>query len=385
MSSTTITYNSKAVKLSRKIHEDICRGEYSAGSLLPAQYELALKYHVSRETLHRSLSILQSEGKIQMVQGRILVPSAPVEKAVSDGGSLAAAPPPTRSERKLTIAAVWASEPDMFLIEMRKGILQYASEAGLTFKVFLTSGGHEKTLAMLRNIEQFQIDGVIILPFAHPDYASVLRQLVGKRFPLVSIDRQVDSVETSSVEADNAAGMYEAVHYLISKYDSPVYYVTSQIEHSVHRDRLEGYRHAMIDAGYGQAVNDMTCMIEVSDTDPAYWPKERKHLVSVPIVEKLLDQVTSPINVACLNDYLAQGVYEAAARRHMVIGRDIRVTGFSDIPLARLLTPGLTTVRQPGKQMGYEAAKLLHQLTGGNVKSPVHVHLPVELAARESA
>jgi LacI family transcriptional regulator len=82
---------------------------------------------------------------------------------------------------------------------------------------------------------------------------------------------------------------------------------------------------------------------------------------------------------------MARGVYQAAERRGLVIGRDIMVAGFDDIPMAKFLKPALTTLRQPRIKIGYEAAKLLHQIISKKISKPVHIHLPVELITRESA
>jgi LacI family transcriptional regulator len=112
---------------------------------------------------------------------------------------------------------------------------------------------------------------------------------------------------------------------------------------------------------------------------------DKKVHASDLVAERLLAQAQLPVSVMCFNDYTAWGVYHAAEKRGLVIGRDVTVIGFDDIPLAKLLKPSMTTIRQPRNQVGYEAAKLLHQMILGKISKPVHLHLPVEFILRDSA
>jgi LacI family transcriptional regulator len=67
------------------------------------------------------------------------------------------------------------------------------------------------------------------------------------------------------------------------------------------------------------------------------------------------------------------------------VGRDVMVTGFDDLTIARMLKPGLTTVHQSMRDKGYQAAQLLHRWIEQGGGQPVTVKLPVKLVVRESA
>lgn len=86
-----------------------------------------------------------------------------------------------------------------------------------------------------------------------------------------------------------------------------------------------------------------------------------------------------------MNDYVARGIYRAAEELKLKIGRDVMVFGFDDLPLASCLECPLSSVRQPRREIGYEAAKLLHERIMGKVSRPVTKCLPVELIERESS
>ncbi len=94
--------------------------------------------------------------------------------------------------------------------------------------------------------------------------------------------------------------------------------------------------------------------------------------------ELLLDRHQRPTAIIALSDVLALGVMDAMARRGVVAGRDVSVSGFDDIPDAE--RSGLTTVRQPILDKGRLAGELLLD----PARQPRQIMLPHELIVRAS-
>jgi LacI family transcriptional regulator len=88
--------------------------------------------------------------------------------------------------------------------------------------------------------------------------------------------------------------------------------------------------------------------------------------------------------VVCANDEIALGAYAALGGHSRQVGVDVAVTGWDDIPAARLVSPPLTTVRQPMQQLGAESARLLMARIEGERSQPEHVVLPTETVIRAS-
>jgi LacI family transcriptional regulator len=100
-----------------------------------------------------------------------------------------------------------------------------------------------------------------------------------------------------------------------------------------------------------------------------------------------LDLLTSEPTVTalfCANDLIALGAYAAARELGRRIPHDLSVIGFDDSFVASVVTPTLTTVRQPLARLGKEAAEAAIDLVEGIRTTPVRVTLPVELVVRES-
>lgn len=77
--------------------------------------------------------------------------------------------------------------------------------------------------------------------------------------------------------------------------------------------------------------------------------------------QKLFDESDErPDAVVCANDETALGLILGALGRGLRVPEDIAVTGFDDMPMAALVRPGLTTVRQPVRELATTTARLLH-------------------------
>jgi LacI family transcriptional regulator len=295
-------------------------------------------------------------------------------------------PGETKTSRKLSMAVIWATVPSGHQMEICQGIETYIREhPDLHLKIFLPTQGHQEAIRLLNSAGESQWDGIIVYPYADEQYTAAIRTLAEKNFPVVCVDRRINHPGASSVEVYNTSGMFRATAYLIEKYRRPVHVLAGKLEQSTQRDRYDGYRQAMGDAGYDHLIASHTFESGITENDPQYWPVEKKWLPGLILAENFLDQVTFPASVVCTHDYNAKGLYEAAAKRNLVIGKDLAVVSFDDLPMARLMTPPLTTVRQPRTQLGYESAALLHRLILGTEKAPQHIYLPVELIVRNSA
>jgi LacI family transcriptional regulator len=91
-----------------------------------------------------------------------------------------------------------------------------------------------------------------------------------------------------------------------------------------------------------------------------------------------------PSALVCANDEIAIGAMRAIRERGIGVPDGIAVTGWDDIPVASIVAPDLTTVRQPMGALGASAAALLEERISGARTQPRHVLLPTSLVVRTS-
>jgi LacI family transcriptional regulator len=98
----------------------------------------------------------------------------------------------------------------------------------------------------------------------------------------------------------------------------------------------------------------------------------------------LLDLPDPPTAIFCFNDNLAVGALRAARTREVRVPDELSIVGFDDTEEAAIVTPALTTVRQPLAEMGRMAVSLLVRLLDKQRVEALRVELATRLVVRES-
>jgi LacI family transcriptional regulator len=99
---------------------------------------------------------------------------------------------------------------------------------------------------------------------------------------------------------------------------------------------------------------------------------------------RLLDLPNPPTAIFAFNDQLAIGAMRTARTRGLTLPDDLSIVGVDDTAEAAIVTPALTTVRQPLAEMGRMAVSLLMRLLARENFEALHVELATKLVVRES-
>ncbi|WP_062204233.1 LacI family DNA-binding transcriptional regulator [Streptomyces sp. NBRC 109706] len=199
-----------------------------------------------------------------------------------------------------------------------------------------------------------------------------LGRLAQARVPCVVIDPLSDPPpDVMSVGTTNWAGAYEATTHLLQRGHRSIALVTGPPHHLYTRARTAGYRSAMAAAG-----------IEVASGQVRHGTYDRAS--GAEQVRALLESPDRPTAMFICSDHMAIGGYEAIAGAGLRVPDDISVVGFDDLPEARWVSPALTTVRQPLKEMGGSALRTLVRLMNGEEPESPRVELATTLVVRNS-
>ncbi len=275
-----------------------------------------------------------------------------------------------RSRRTFTIACLIPDVTNPFYPAVERGILDVSNRFGYDLLTYNSDGKREKELNFLRLIREGRADGVVGV-FFHVN-AKDLGELLQAGTPIVRLEavaKGTGNLPLDNVYVNNEAAAEAATNYLISKGHERIAVIGR--ETGPHFARLCGYRQALLAQGLGETV------VHASDfTEEGGYTAMQQLLMASP----------RPDAVFAVNDLLAVGALIAAREAGLKVPQDIAIMGFDNIPLAKLMSPALTTVAQPQRLLGTRAAELLFERLGdaAGVKGRSN-ELPFELVVRESA
>ncbi len=370
MTEATIKYNSKAVRLTEQLRSDIREGKYPAAQPLPTEEELSSFYEVARGTMHRCLRSLCDSGVISRDRRKNLW------VAVDDGVS----PGPSAGEELCRIGVLLGGSLDQMYFLSMAGIQDFCDRNRLYCEK-LQYSDYAGALEILRHIDDYDIDGLIVLPFLAAEYIARLDELNRRGFPIVAIDHNA-GLPLPLVESDHAGGTYQATRSLLERYRRPVYFFFSAIRETESAS-YEGYRRAMIESGFAERLAEHTLEFPYSGSKVALFDLNCSQQCYFAL--EWLPTIELPVSIVCANDYGAWGVYEAARQLQIPVGEQIKLWGLGDLPLCRNLTPELSSIRQPHEKVGFEAARLLRRIIDRRPAAPIHKLLPVTLVERQSS
>ena len=218
-------------------------------------------------------------------------------------------------------------------------------------------------------LERLPVDGVILTPplCDDKDVLSILRSL---NIPYVPVAPTIEINGVSSVKMDDVQASFEMTEYLIKRGHKKIGFIKGHRGHSATALRYKGYELAM------EKFNLKIDKNFIVEGDFSFKS-------GVEAAENLLGLNEPPTAIFASNDDMAAGVVSVASRLGLEVPTKLSVGGFDDTPLAQILFPQLTTVKQPIYEMGQMAANLLINPPAKDDVLPSY-HLDHKLIIRES-
>jgi LacI family transcriptional regulator len=277
------------------------------------------------------------------------------------------------SGKTRTIALVWHRTPDRtyrdaFLPGLLEGTARAARHRGyhLLFRPVEVDDPNGSYAELVRG----RHTAGLILSGPRSDDAYLL-DLHNDSFPIV-LHGKLDGNDIPSVDVDNVRGALSAVRHLLALGHRRLGMITNApLVYTASRQRLEGYRRALEEAGIPFAP----ALVRQGNFD------EESGYAAVAELLALRD---SPTAVFIASDVVAIGALRALQERAVSVPQDMAIVGFDDITTARFITPALTTIHVPTFALGWGAAELLIQTIEGRTSGEQHVLLDTELVIRES-
>ena len=368
-SSSSAAAPPKHREISDTLREELAGGKFKPGSRLASESQLVARFSASRPTVARALRTLQEEGLVERRAG---------------SGTFALEPSSGSRTNKRTLALLM---PDLGHTEIFQQIAGEIASLARVRDYSIVWGGSEQAKldqdVSLQHGEELcaqfierQVDGVFFAPYELLEGArAVNRRIAGNLhdagITVVLVDRDFAPFPQRSaldlVGIDNFAGGYAVGEHLVKLGCERICFVKPPRAASTARARVAGMRDAM--EQHGLSFNRDW----IFEGDPS----------SAVFLRKILAE-GKPDALVGANDPIAALLLQGLAKAKINVPGDIRVVGFDDCGFATLVSPPLTTIHQPCREIALACFRTMEGRFENPLLPPRNISLPAQLVIRES-
>jgi LacI family transcriptional regulator len=274
-----------------------------------------------------------------------------------------------RTQATSVVALIISDIENPFFTSVCRGVEDAASRAGYSVMVCNADEDLGKERDYIAMLAAQRVAGIIISP-ASAELTDI-SPLQERGIKVVALDRPLP-IATDSVRVDNRAGARAATHHLLASGARRVACITGTHGATTARERLSGYLEALAVAGV--------------EPDPALQHfADFKEQGGYDAVVRVLELEDPPDAIFVANNRMTTGALHALADHGIAIPEEVSIVGFDELPWADVVTPSITTVRQPTYEMGTAAARMLIERIAGDDSAPRDIVFEPELNVRSSS
>jgi len=315
----------------------------------PTLDDVARKAGVSTATVSRCLNT--PDRVVERTRLRVMDAVQALEYTPNFGAKVMAA------QRTHTIGAVIPTMENAIFARGLQAFQDALHMQGYTLLVASSSYDAQVEKEQVRVLASRGADGLLLI--GHDRDAETLRYLEARNIPALVAWAHDPTAILPSIGFDNFAAMQSLAEMVLGLGHRKIGMISAHTKTNDRaRARVVAVQQSMAKQGLDPA---QLTVIETEygvDTGAAAF-------------QSLMDLPTPPTVILCGNDVLAVGALRRAHRLGIVVPDDVSITGFDDIELARVVTPELTTVHVPHREMGKKAAEMLIDMVEGRDLVPV--------------
>jgi LacI family transcriptional regulator len=228
----------------------------------------------------------------------------------------------------------------------------------------------EEQAAYRRMAEGHLVDGLLVVRTRTKDDRIAYLSELG--FPFVAFGRSDLGVDFCYVDENGFQGMGLVGQHLVDLGHRHLAYISAPTNLMFCADRRAGLE-AVLERNGLSIPSEYVIISDLTQSG------------GFQAMKNLLELSPLPTGVVACNDLMALGAISAAQKRGLVVGRDVAITGFDDIPLAEHSHPSLTTIHQPIYDIGCRICNMLIHVIQEKELPDRHVLLQPQLIVRESS
>lgn len=275
-----------------------------------------------------------------------------------------------------TIGLIVPGITDLFFNELYAGIEQAAARHGRKVLMYNTENNAHRVLDAFSFLKQHEVDGILYTSALVDEDFDPLLSRIG--IPVVlALTESTAKTPLPAFKVDERRAVFDAIAYLVARGHRRIGFLGARLPNEITgQQRYEGYLQAVRYFG-----------LETGDTFVEYgnYRMESGYQAMRRLLERQSElRLTA---VAAVSDEMAMGAIRCLADHGLRVPDDISVMGFDDLRVTAMITPRLTTVAQPFREIGARAVeRLVELMEQPEMASAQHgvYYLPHQIVERES-
>lgn len=232
------------------------------------------------------------------------------------------------------------------------GIQDVLEKVGYQVLIMSSNESAQRELNNVKTLEKNMVDGILMSLTQETRDISYYKTLHETKIPIVQFNRVSPKLITPKIIFDDYHWAYEATEHLLGQGFRKVYCLAGPRNLLLTHNRIQGYKDAMKNRGL-QVVDS-----QIINTGIFIEDGER-------VATRLIAEGDIPEAFFCFNDPIAIGAMETFIQSGYAIPDQVAFIGFTESRIAMHMTPALSSVEQPGRQIGEKAAKILLDILNG--------------------
>lgn len=274
-----------------------------------------------------------------------------------------------RSQKTHTIGILIPRLTNPFFAYLLEGIDTIATKHGFQLLVCQTKNSKQKEIHFLNYLKSKQVDGIILTSIENSWETITAYISFG---PIVLCNEYSIQSQVPMVRLNQYEGGYIGTRHLIEKGYLKIGYCYGEQMTQLTKDRQDGFKRALMD--FGVPYNEEWVFKRAYDLEDGQ-----------TVLQTSLAMENSPTAFFTGSDQVAAGIIKEARNHGLSVPRDIAVIGFDDQPIASLIEPGITTIKQPAKEIGIQAMNLMMKSINNELEDgDMDIQLPLQLVLRHS-
>lgn len=329
-------------------------------------YDLANQLNVSPGTVSRSLNNHPSIS--QKTKERVLL------KAKELGYKVNKFAVNLRTQKSNTIGVIIPKLNSYFMSTLLSGVEKVANEAGYNLIISQSLESMEKEKMNAKTLFNSGVDALLVSLAYNTEEYDHFTPYMKSNIPLIFMDRVHDLPNCSTIVIDNVQAGYDATNHLIEQGCKNMLIITGNLKRNVYVNRFLGYKKAL------EQNNIAFKKVNVFETAM----EAEKAFEVIDYIKKMKEPVDG---LFFSSDSFAAHCIKKLKDEGFRIPQGIKVIGFNNDPISKLISPSLSTIDYPGYDMGLLAGEsIINQLKGTiNLQNANSISLRHQLIVRESS